>query len=44
MAKLTTKARKGLKKSSFVSPGKRAYPIENISHARSALARSSGSR
>ena len=39
MAKLTTKARKALPKSSFVFPDKRAYPIEDQSHARNALAR-----
>jgi hypothetical protein len=39
MAKLTTKARKKLKKSSFVFPAKRAYPIEDPNHARNALAR-----
>lgn len=40
--KLTSKARKNLKKGSFVFPGARRYPIEDISHARNALARSSG--
>lgn len=40
--KLTYKARKNLKKGSFVFPGKRSYPIEDMSHARNALARSSG--
>ena len=39
MSKLTTKNRKGLKKSSFAIPGKRAYPIEDKAHARNALAR-----
>ena len=49
MAKLTTKQRKSLPKSSFAIPGiqtrdvngddRRAYPIENASHARNALAR-----
>jgi hypothetical protein len=39
MAKLTTQKRKDLKKSSFAVPSKRAYPIENVSHARNALAR-----
>ena len=38
MAKLTTKARKKLKKSSFALPGER-YPIEDKNHARNALAR-----
>lgn len=42
MAKLTTKGRKAIKKSNFALPGKRAYPIEDASHARNALARSSG--
>lgn len=40
--KLSYQARKGLKSSSFVFPGERRYPIEDISHARNALARSSG--
>lgn len=39
MAKLTTKARKRLKTSSFAEPGRRAYPIPDKSHARNALAR-----
>lgn len=39
MAKLTTKGRKRLKKSSFAVPSKRAYPIHDKSHARNALAR-----
>ena len=39
MAKLTTKKRKALKKSQFAEPGKRAYPINDKSHARNALAR-----
>lgn len=43
MAKLTTKKRKRLKKSSFAipskSPGSGSYPIPDISHARNALAR-----
>ena len=42
MAKLTTKKRKSLKKTSFALPKERKYPIEDISHARNALARSSG--
>jgi len=37
MAKLTAKKRKSLKTSSFALPGKRAYPIHDISHARAAL-------
>lgn len=39
MAKLTGKKRKRLKKSSFAIPGRRAYPINDIAHARNALAR-----
>ena len=39
MAKLTTKARKRMKDSSFALPRQRAYPIPDISHARNALAR-----
>lgn len=39
MAKLTTKKRKALKKTTFAIPGKRKYPINDISHARNALAR-----
>jgi len=39
MAKLTSKARSKLKSSSFAEPGKRAYPIQDPSHARNALAR-----
>lgn len=42
MAKLTTKARKDLPKKDFVEPGKEGYPIEDRSHARNALSRSSG--
>lgn len=42
MAKLTTEERKDLSASDFVFPKTREYPIENISHARNALARSSG--
>ena len=45
MAKLTTKQRKALPKSSFAVPGKApesgSYPINDISHARNALARAS---
>jgi hypothetical protein len=36
---LTAKKRNALKKSSFAEPGKRAYPIQDASHARNALAR-----
>lgn len=39
MAKLTTKARKGLSKSTFGLPGKRAYPMPDRSHAANAKAR-----
>jgi hypothetical protein len=39
MSELTYKARKRLKASSFVFPGERKYPIEDIAHARNALAR-----
>ena len=42
MAKLTAKKRNNLKPSSFAIPSKRAYPINDISHARNALARASG--
>jgi hypothetical protein len=40
--KLSYGARKKLKKGSFVFPGARRYPIEDMAHARNALARSSG--
>ena len=39
MAKLTTKARKSLPKTSFAIPEKKAYPIPDAAHARNALAR-----
>jgi hypothetical protein len=39
MAKLTSRKRNSLKKSSFALPGKRAYPIHDRSHASNALAR-----
>jgi hypothetical protein len=39
MAKLTSKERKKMKGGEFALPGKRAYPIEDASHARNALAR-----
>jgi hypothetical protein len=38
MAKLTTRGRKRLKKTSFALPGRR-YPIHDRAHARNALAR-----
>lgn len=41
MAKLTTKARKKIPAGEFAGPD-RSYPIEDKSHARNALARSSG--
>ena len=37
--KLTYQARKALPKKSFVFPGKRSYPINDLAHARNALAR-----
>lgn len=37
MAKLSASRRKSLPKKDFAEPGKRAYPIENKSHARNAL-------
>lgn len=39
MAKLTTKKRNSLSKKSFAEPGKRAYPINDRTHAANALAR-----
>lgn len=39
MAKLSSKARNKLPKKDFAVPGKKAYPIEDKSHARNALAR-----
>jgi hypothetical protein len=39
MAKLTSKERKALPKQDFAIPGKRAYPVNDASHARNALAR-----
>jgi len=39
MAELTTKKRNALPSKSFAIPSKRAYPIEDIAHARNALAR-----
>ena len=39
MAKLTSKQRNALPKGSFAEPGKRAYPIQDASHARNALSR-----
>ena len=37
MAKLTSKGRSNIKTSNFAVPGKRAYPIEDRSHAKAAL-------
>jgi len=42
MTKLTQAAREGLPKGDFVFPKTRRYPIEDATHARDALARSSG--
>jgi hypothetical protein len=39
MAKLTTKARDHLAKTTFALPAQRKYPIPDIAHARDALAR-----
>jgi len=39
MAKLTSKQRKNLPKSSFGEPGKRKYPMPDRSHAANAKAR-----
>lgn len=39
MARLTSRKRRGLKKSSFAIPSKRKYPIHDKAHARNALAR-----
>lgn len=39
MAKLATGERKKIPTSEFALPGKRAYPIEDKSHARNALSR-----
>lgn len=39
MARLTTAARKRLPASSFAIPKKKAYPVEDESHAKNALAR-----
>ncbi len=41
MAKLTTKARNKLPKSAFGEPGKRAYPMPDVAHAKNAKARAS---
>jgi hypothetical protein len=39
MAKLSSSKRKKMASSSFAIPSERAYPINDISHARNALAR-----
>lgn len=39
MARLTARGRKHIKKSNFALPKERKYPIQDISHARNALAR-----
>lgn len=39
MARMTTKKRNALPKTSFAEPGARKYPINDQSHARNALAR-----
>ncbi len=39
MAKLTAAQRNALPRSAFAQPSKRAYPINDKSHARNALAR-----
>lgn len=39
MAKLSSKKRKSLPKSSFALPGKRKYPVDTKGRARNALAR-----
>jgi hypothetical protein len=42
MTKLTYAKRENLSKDEFVFPETRCYPIEDVAHARDALARSSG--
>ena len=39
MGALTTAGRKHIKTSNFAIPERRAYPIQDIAHARNALAR-----
>ena len=41
MAKLTTAARKKLKKSQFALPGEKKYPVNDKAHARNSKARAS---
>ena len=42
MARLTASQRKAMNRSSFALPSKRAYPINDKSHARMALAMGQG--
>ena len=39
MAKLSASQRNRMKRSTFAIPGRRAYPINDLVHARNALAR-----
>lgn len=39
MAKMTTRQRNRMRDSSFAIPSERAYPIQDVTHARNALAR-----
>lgn len=39
MASLTARGRKRIKRSNFALPRERKYPIQDIAHARNALAR-----
>ena len=39
MADLTTQQRNKMKSSTFAIPGERKYPVNDIAHARNALAR-----
>jgi hypothetical protein len=41
VTKLSSSERNKLPKSKFAEPGKRAYPVEDASHARNAKARAS---
>lgn len=41
MAKLTSKERKSMPKSEFALPGKKAFPVNDRSHAANAKARAS---
>ena len=42
MAKLSYSKRKRMPKSEFAEPGKRAFPLPDVSHGRNALARAAG--